>query len=195
MRAESIHVFHESTPMLKARYKVYHVVALGARQPANDYKSPDPLEDIEPVRVQLDRVEPLVWEGAFREDIISFALLKFMKEKEFTRGGCSGYARPWSCWPSPWARRSESWTTRCPRRPQTAPITRCSGGLVRCGAVHPPGASQPPPAAAVPGAHAAPTAGRPAPPRTPAPKPSPGVPSPRVPRYGGQRPPGGSAAR
>jgi len=84
MRAESFHVFHESTPMLKARYKVYHVVALGARQPANDYKSPDPLEDIEPVRVQLDRVEPLVWEGAFREDIISFALLKFMKEKEST---------------------------------------------------------------------------------------------------------------
>lgn len=81
MRAEAFNVFHESTPMLKAKYKVYHVAAWGAKGPADGYKSPDPLEDIEPWPVCLDRVVPLVWEGAFREDIISFGLLKFMKEK------------------------------------------------------------------------------------------------------------------
>jgi len=78
-RAGRLEVFATSTPMLKVRHVVHHVLAQDLRQgPAEAEETEDVLER----DVAVEELEGLVWQGAIREDGIALNLLRLRRRLE-----------------------------------------------------------------------------------------------------------------
>lgn len=76
--AQELVVFHTSTPMLKVRHSVYHVLARNIRTKSS-HDNQDPFEDISPAPINVDDIESMVWNGELREDIIAFGMLSLAR--------------------------------------------------------------------------------------------------------------------
>lgn len=72
-RAGHLEVFATSTPMLKVRHVVHHVLATDLQAGSAEA---DELEDTRERGVSVGELEGLVWEGAVREDAIALNLLR-----------------------------------------------------------------------------------------------------------------------
>lgn len=82
--AREFKCFHKSRQSLKQLNFVYHVVALDADW--HKSQSLDSMERIETRVVPLKDVPDMVWNGAFAEDIVSFAMLKLIRQLDSPAG-------------------------------------------------------------------------------------------------------------
>lgn len=78
--ASTFEHFHTSRQSLKALNLVYHVAAYGSEVRLG--QELDQLEQIDVEKMDLNRVNDLIWSGGFPEDYVAFALLKLQRSLE-----------------------------------------------------------------------------------------------------------------